>query len=69
METWHFILALVDLVVLCLCRSMGKDIEEVAENPNLLGKLVCLLYICVMLTGVGYMGWFGLMWTRWAWWL
>ena len=27
METWHLVLALVDLVVLCLCRSVGKDIE------------------------------------------
>ena len=58
METWHFVLALVDLVVLCLCRSVGRDIEEIAENPNLLGKAVCLLYVCVMLAGVGYLLWF-----------
>ena len=58
METWHFVLAIADLVVLCLCRSVGRDIEEIAENPNLLGKMVCLLYICVMLAGVVYIGWF-----------
>lgn len=58
METWHLVLALVDMVVLCLCRSVGKDIEEIAENPNFLGKAVCLLYICVMLAGIGYLLWF-----------
>lgn len=58
METWHIVLALVDWVVLCLCRSVGKDIEEIAENPNLLGKVVCLLYVCVMFAGVGYLLWF-----------
>lgn len=58
METWHFVLALVDWVVLYLCRSVGKDIEEIAENPNLLGKVVCLLYVCVMFAGVGYLLWF-----------
>ena len=58
METWHLVLALVDLVVLCLCRSVGRDIEEIAENPNLLGKVVCLLYVCVTLAGVGYLLWF-----------
>lgn len=58
METWHIVLALVDWVVLCLCRSVGTDIEEIAENPNLLGKVVCLLYVCVMFAGVGYLLWF-----------
>ena len=58
METWHFVLALVDSVALCLCRSVGRDIEEIADNPNLLGKAVCLLYVCVMLIGGGYLLWF-----------
>ena len=54
MEAWHVVLAVADLVVLCLCRSVGKDIKEIAENPNPLGVAVCFLYICVMILGCIY---------------
>jgi hypothetical protein len=58
MEAWHVVLAVADLVVLCLCRSVGKDIQEIAENPSLLGAVVCFLYICVMILGCIYGIWF-----------
>ena len=47
--------------------ALGYWLDSVSDKTLKCGGLAQLLWFCSMLGVVIYMGWFGIMWTRWAW--
>lgn len=47
--------------------AFGYWLDSVSDKTLECGCLVQLLWFFSMLGVVIYMGWFGVMWTRWAW--